>query len=217
MKWKYKGIYLLAFLLIGLLLAGCSASGDNKVATVNGQNITADELDRQVQLIKASYEQHQMEWNEEEMQTLILEHMIDQTLLRQEAEKDGMAPSDAEVQENIETVKGQFPSEEEFNQVLEYQNMSVADLKVDIYNEISVNRYLDENIESQDIVVSDQEVIDYYEQFKASVEAQGQDQVVSIEEVRPQIEEMLIAEKLEVATSAIIQELRANGEIETFI
>lgn len=217
-KRKFKGVYLiLTFLLIGFLLVGCSASGEDKVATVNGHTITEGELDRQVQLIKASYEQHQMEWNEEEMRTLILDHMINETLLRQEAEKDGMAPSDAEVQESIDSVKGQFPSEGEFNHALEYQNMTLADLKVDIYNEISVNRYLEENMDSQDLVVSDEEVIDFYEQFKASVEAQGQDYVLDIEEVRSQIEEMLLAEKLEVAKSGVIQELRAKSQIETFI
>lgn len=216
-KRKFKGVYLLTFLLIVFLLVGCSASGEDKVATVNGQTITEGELDRQVQLIKASYEQHQMEWNEEEMRTLILDHIINETLLRQEAEKDGMTPSDAEVQENIESVKAQFPSEGELNQALAYQNMTLADLEADIYNELSVNKYLDENIESQDLVVSDEELIDYYEQFKASVEAQGQDQVVSIEEVRLQIEEMLEVEKFEEAKSGVIQELRAKSQIETFI
>lgn len=118
---------------------------------------------------------------------------------------------------NIESVNGQFPSEDEFIHALEYQNMTVADLEADIYNELSVNRYLDENIESLALVVSDEEVIDYYEQFKASVEAQGQDQVVGFEEVRLQIEEMLEVEKFEVAKSELIQELRAKSQIETFI
>lgn len=216
MNRKLKGICFLSFLLIGLLLVGCSAPGGetDKVALVNGQALSMSEFDRQKQSLKASYEQQQMEWNEAEMEKRLLDHMIGQTLLLQEAEKEGIEPSAEEIEQSLEAIKSQFPSEEELTQALAQQDMTIEDLQTDIFKELSLNGYLKQAIPRENIAVTDEEISAYYEQYKASVE---EDQLQSLEALKPQIEQLLAQQKTDQATNEVIEELRANSEIETFI
>ena len=218
MRRNLKGIYLICFLLIGLLLVGCSASseeGADKVAIVNGQTISTSEFDKQLQYAKASTQQQQMEWNEEEMEKVIIDLMVGQTLLLQEAEKAGIQASAAEIQENLDMMKSQFQTEEEFNQALGSQNFTLEQLEEEIFKEISINSYIKQTINAEDVAVTDEEISTYYEQYKASIEEE--DAIQGLDELKPQIEQMLGQQKVQQAKSRVIEGLKVDSEIETFI
>lgn len=185
----------------------------NKIGIVNGQVLTESEFDKQKQYLKASYNQRQMEWNDEEMDKLVLEQMIGHTLLLQEAEKQGIKPSTEIIEENVDKIKSQFPSEQEFNQALESQNMTIEQLEADISKEVSVNGYLEKVIASEQTVVTDEEVSSYYEQYQASAGDQAQD----FETVKPQIEQIVKQQKVGQAIGVVVEGLKAQSEIEIFI
>lgn len=184
----------------------------NILCTVNGQSLSADEFYRLKQYLKASYNQRQMEWNEEEMEKVVLEQLIGQALLLQEAEKEGIQPSDEMIAENVEKIKSQFPSEEEFTKVLESQNMTIEKLQSDIFKEISANEYLEKAIPSEETEATDAEIAVYYEQYKASAGEEAQD----FEDVKPQIGQMISQQKTGQAISRIVEGLKTQSEIEIF-
>jgi peptidyl-prolyl cis-trans isomerase C len=152
------------FLLLGvLLLTGCNT---NVVATVNGEEITQQQLDKRVSIVKDYYEkQYGQKIEGQDAQKLIdnmkpglLDEMISDTLKRQEARKVGKDMTDQQIQEKIDGVKKQFPNEEAFKNFLAQQDLTEKDMA-----------YM---LNLQDVVLKDvkapteEEVQEYYDQNK---------------------------------------------------
>ena len=184
----------------------------NLKAIVNGQPLSTSEYEKKKQHLKAIYNQRQIEWNEEEMDNLALEQMIGQTLLLQEAEKQGIKPTSESIEENLEMIKAQFPTEEEFNQAMESQNMTLEQLRSDISNEISVNGFLEKIITSEEIIVTNEDILAGYEHYKASAGEKAQ----NLDEIKSQLEQMLKQQKAGQVISKVIEKLKTQSEIEIF-
>ena len=180
---------------------------------VNGQALLTSEFERQKQYLKESYNQRQMEWDEQEVDKVVLEQMIGQALLVQEAEKEGIKVDNETIEQNVERIKSQFTTEEQFYQALESQNLTLEQLEHDIYKEARINGYLENNISSEEIKATNDEISFYYEQYKASAGNQAQ----GFEEVKPQIEQIITQQKVGQAIGVVVEKLKAQSEIETYI
>ncbi|KUO58021.1 MAG: hypothetical protein APF84_18525 [Gracilibacter sp. BRH_c7a] len=186
---------------------------ENMKCIVNGQALSKTEFNRQKEYLKASFNQRQMEWKEEEIENLALEQMIGQALLLQEAGKKEIKPSAEKIEQNVENVRSQFSTEEEFNQALESQNMTLEQLEADISKELSVNDFLEQTIPREETVVTEEEISAFYEQYKAN----AGDQAQSLELVKGQIEQILSQQKVGHAIGKVVEKLKTESQIETFI
>lgn len=163
MKIRKGSIIVGLLVLAALVFTGCGA---NVVATVNGEKITQDELTLQVNTLKESYEKQGIDFSGDNGPTLMaslekdtLDQMIDTRIMLQEAKKLGkLEPQD--IQEKIQPLKVQFPTEEDFKSFLDQVKLTEEEVAYILYlqeettkdvapaSEDDLKKYYDENKET---------------------------------------------------------------------
>ena len=165
---------LILCLMMTVSLIGCSS--ENKiVATVNGQDITLGNYEKLLALNKSSMETYYGSdiWSqevedgktyEEMLKEMILETMIGSEVIYQQAEKDKVAPTDEQIQEQIdsfnESMKNDTESQEEFKKM----GIDEEFLKFQFARDLA-NTNLQEKFE-EDTKISEDEMKKYYEENK---------------------------------------------------
>ncbi|MCL2503966.1 MAG: peptidyl-prolyl cis-trans isomerase [Coriobacteriia bacterium] len=138
-------------------------------ASVNGEKITIEELDKQLAQYKEQYPQlfqgKDAEQRELEYRRRLLDNLIDQVLVRQAAKDKGVDITDEKVAQQIDQLKAGFENEKKFLEALESANMSEESLKKQI-SEQMVTQGIIESLEVN-TTVSDKEISEYYEKNKA--------------------------------------------------
>lgn len=145
---------IIVLLVIGLSMFGVDAiiggfSGEPEVATVNGQDITEREFTRTVQM-RRQRQLAQMEnpdpslLNEDQIRQNVLEGLIQQAVLTQDAHAQGLALSSQDVDQLITTmpqfqVDGQF-SRERFASAVRNLGMGVAEFRDALRTQFLVNQ-----------------------------------------------------------------------------
>ncbi len=150
-----------------LIAASCTKPVSKDVAaTVNGRPISYAELDR---AIAAQFPNAPMKPNADQMTQLRLETLralIDNEILLQRAEREGLLASDADVEAKFNEDKAMY-TQEQFQKLLQQRKMSVADLKAQIRRDLSVQKLFNKEIGSH-ISISDADVTAFYNANKAS-------------------------------------------------
>jgi peptidyl-prolyl cis-trans isomerase SurA len=95
-----------------------------------------------------------------------LRTLIDNEILLQRAEKEGLLASDGDVDAKFNEFKAPY-TQEQFQKLLDQQKMSVTDLKAQIRRGLSVQKLINKEIGSH-ISISDGEVASFYNANKAS-------------------------------------------------
>lgn len=143
-KWIIAGIAVA--LVAGLGLAFYVRSG---VASVNGERIRPAEF----------YKALQSESGKQTLERLILERLI-----RQEAKKQNISVSDAEIQKEADKIKSQFSTTDEFNKALKDSGMSMNDLNENIrLNELVRKLTL------KGVTISEEDIKKYFDENKDSL------------------------------------------------
>jgi peptidyl-prolyl cis-trans isomerase SurA len=158
-------------LLTAIVASGCgantSASGD-VVARVNGKDITTAQLERQ---FASNLQRAEQPPAPEEMDVLklqLLNQMISDELMLQQAAQEGLNANDSEVDVKFSEFKTQQgASEEQFQQALKQQKMSVEDVKAELRKSITLDKLYNKEITSK-ITVSEAEIKALYEKNKES-------------------------------------------------
>src|SRR5581483_5579787 len=150
-----------------ILLASCNRPVSPDVAaTVNGRPVTYAELDR---AIAAQFPNSPLKTNPDQTTQLRLEALralIDNEIMLQRAEKEGLLASDADVEAKFNELKVGY-TQEGFQKVLQQRKISVADLKSQIRHQLSVQKLFNKEIGSH-ITISDADVTAFYNANKAS-------------------------------------------------
>ncbi|AIS53424.1 foldase protein PrsA [Thermoanaerobacter kivui] len=160
---KRKIALILSFVFILLLTVSCSTKKD-VVATVNGENITNAEYKKVFDQVKAQIEsspQYTKDiWNQdyqgkkflEVVKENVLENLITQKLLLQEARKRNITVSDKEI-------NSEYEKEKEVNKDV---------TKEDVKNYLLITKLFDEY--TKDVKVTPEEVKKYYDDNKSQFE-----------------------------------------------
>jgi peptidyl-prolyl cis-trans isomerase SurA len=138
------------------------------VAVVNGEIITLHDLQQQVDDSDPGMDQQgtQSPGRELARQRRILEAMINDKLIVQEAEKFKIEVSDAEIDNQIQHIRSENNlSQAEFAQVLAEQGMEMDQYRQALREEIKKNRVLS-NMVRQKVVVSEDEMMEFYQQHQ---------------------------------------------------
>ena len=157
-------LFVAGALLAGL--AGCNkAPGPNVVATVNGQPIYRADLDKMYQASLANAAQ-QPSTEEADIQRLnILHSMIEDEILQQQAAKLNLVATDEDVNARLTEMKAPY-TEDEFNQKLKQNNMTLDDVKRELRRSLTQDKLLNKEIESK-IDVTDASIQKYYDAHKS--------------------------------------------------
>jgi peptidyl-prolyl cis-trans isomerase SurA len=132
---------------------------------VNGRPITYSELDR---AIAAQFPAAPKSNADQTTQIRLeaLRALIDNEIMLQRAEKEGLLASDADVEAKFNELKAPY-TKEQFQKVLDQRKMNVSDLKAQIRRELSVQKLFNKEIGSH-ISISDADVSAFYNANKAS-------------------------------------------------
>ncbi len=153
--------------LLAISLASCNRPvSANVAATVNGRPISYTYLDR---TIAAQFPNTQMKANDDQTIQLRLETLralIDQEIMLQRAEKEGLLASDGDVDAKFNELKAPY-TQEEFHKLLVQRQMSADEFKAQIRRELSVQKLFNKEIGSH-ISISDADVAAFYNGNKPS-------------------------------------------------
>ncbi len=152
---------------LGLLLTSCNKPVSSDVAaTVNGRPITYSELNR---AIAAQFRNAPLKTNPDQETGVRLEALralIDNEIMLQRAEKEGLLASDGDVDAKFNELKAPY-TQEQFQKLLDQGKMTVADLKAQLRRDLSVQKLMNKEIGSH-ISISDADVAAFYNANKAS-------------------------------------------------
>lgn len=171
---KVISLSLVLVLVLSLCLTGCSMVKIDEeklnkkvVAEVNGVEITRGEYVYQYESVVNYYESYlgtdvfageSGEQLKENLQENILDSMIEQEVLKQEAEKRGFEVTDEEIQAEFDTTKEYYG--DSFESALEEAGFTEETYKEEIRTSLLLSKLEEDLI--KDVEVSDEEALEYY-------------------------------------------------------
>ncbi|MGP3778168.1 SurA N-terminal domain-containing protein [Halanaerobium saccharolyticum] len=207
--------------------------GNQVVATVNGEEISSQQLAQQANVNQILQQVSQVDQQLaqllasseagktvlEELQKAKLDSLIDNVLLEQAAAESDITLTQEEKNEIYEQQKSAIlqqnqMDEEQFLSILEqrgYENEEAYKEEFSNNPQIKINKLIEEEVLA-DIEVSEEELKSAYEENKEAFEQSGQD--ASFEELKPQLEQMLKQQQQSQAINKYLDKLREDAEIE---
>jgi len=138
---------------------------DRIVARVGDEVILLSELEERVsplmERLPKSLSPEERKKREEELRRRVLKDMVEEKLFLVEAKKKSYKVEEAD----IEKIKKNFSSEEEFFKVLKEQGKNISQLKEEIREQLLIRYVIQREILSQ-VRVSEEEIKDFYEKYK---------------------------------------------------
>lgn len=170
----FKELVLIAAVV---MLAGTAAQSqmvDKIIAVVNDEIITQSEFDKAfepyLKRIEQTYQGNNKEGAINQTKDLVLQRLVDDLLIVQEAKKAGTVIKDAEVMEVLrDTLAKQNVTMDDFLKKQENEGHSLDFIKNEIKGQMMRMRLMRREIQSK-IMVSDQEIGEYYIQHREKYE-----------------------------------------------
>jgi foldase protein PrsA len=171
---------LLVMALMGALLTGALAtsgcSNKNVAAKVNGESISTDALNTQLDQLKKQYPNMFTGADGEgrllDFKQRLLDNLINQKLIDQAAKEKGINISDADIQKQIDQLKSGFKDQAQFEAALKSAGMTLDTLKEQIKQQLVTNKLMEALASSQK--VTDAEIKAYYDKNKSQFAQKSQ-------------------------------------------
>ncbi len=184
------------------------ATGD-VAAVVNGEEISMDKFNKQLERQKSMMKQNGMELKDEQlnqMKSKILSQLINTEILLQKANEEGIEATEKKVNERYESMTKDY-SQEEIDKILEQNNTTVDKLKQDLSKQIKIDEYVAKNTE--EVKVTDEEIQKRYDSMK-----KNNDKLPALDKVKPQLKQQIQKSKESQQMSKLLEKLREESEIE---
>lgn len=163
-------VILLCLAAAPLLHAG---SGKNKeqedhqdaVAVVNGEFISRTTYERQLDNERSQRRQNGQEMDEaaeQELESAVLESLIDNELLYQAGAGKGLHAEEDQIEQEFASIRGNFEDQETFVEALERSRFTEQSLKQEIERNLVIRQYVEQEITPQ-VTVSPEETRAYYD------------------------------------------------------
>jgi len=160
----------LSVLLAGLLVtASCgtaSKASADVVARVNNKDITTAQLEKQFQNRLNGAEQPPSPEEAQDLKLQVLNQMINDQILLEQASASSLSATDAEVDVKFNEFKSQY-TEEKFKDLLKEQKMTIDDIRNELRKSITIDKLVNKEITSK-ISVTDAEIKNFYEKNRES-------------------------------------------------
>ncbi|OQX54695.1 MAG: hypothetical protein B5M48_00195 [Candidatus Omnitrophica bacterium 4484_213] len=145
-----------------------SAEEVNKiVAVVNNEVITQQELDYNLlplyEQYKAVYQNKDLDKKLKRAKENILEQMIENKLILEEAEKRGIKASEEEIEKEIAKARKRFSSLEEFTKTLRQENLNIQKLRERYKEQIMIRKTIQDYLVRK-VDITPEEIASYYEE-----------------------------------------------------
>lgn len=159
-------LFILAIVLFLFLLSAKGFANDKIVAVVNNEIITQKDLDdfknfMYLQL-SAEYKDKELEEKIKEALPEMLNRLIEDKLILQQAKKDSIPLDEVRVKARMAEIKSRYPSEAIFQEILIKQGLTQADIESKIRDQLLIFRMVESEVKNK-IIISPREVTDFYE------------------------------------------------------
>ncbi|WP_010651833.1 SurA N-terminal domain-containing protein [Oceanobacillus massiliensis] len=179
---------------------------DTSVAVVNGEEIKGEDYNPIYTQVKTTMYQYGQDVSDlPSIQNQTVDILIEQALIKQDAEKAGIKVTEEDAQKELAKIKEES-NEEEFAALLEQYQMTEEEFEKQLMDDLTTIKYVDEQFKAE---VTDKEVKEYYDQLKEQNQEVGK-----LEEVEDKIKEVLVNEKQSQQLRAKVDELKENAEVE---
>ncbi|MFP4480465.1 MAG: SurA N-terminal domain-containing protein [Desulfohalobiaceae bacterium] len=150
---------------------------DKVVAVVNDEVITKSDLEREMDRelkLQAEMRSEISSQERENQQRQVLEYMINNILFQQEADRLKIQVSDSEVERHLERIKKEHGLDsQDLKDFLAQQDMDIQQYKQWLQEEIKRSRLLSSMVR-QKVVVTEEEIQDYYEENEEQFQEPGE-------------------------------------------
>lgn len=214
-----KFIFLFLFCFVPAALAlETEQLVDRVLAVVNKEVITQSEFDAIFRPLYEEMKQAGVSENKEEMREMrlkLLNQMIEDRLVAQEAKKLGIEVTDAEVKEELDNLKKDFPDEKTFYDTMKAEGIGMSDIDKRLRERVAIEK-LHEYVIRGKTVVPPAEIEQYFkdhpdefvqkERIKASV--------ITIRKTADSVAKGLMDEASRAEARRIRDELKNGGNFE---
>ena len=171
-----KWFFLLAIIILSLSIAACSQKNvEGMVATVDGQGIRQEEFDTDYKVYRTMFEKQLGEdaldqvgsdgkTFDDTLKEDILEKLITEQIVSQEAEAMNIVVTDEEIAQNIELYIKNMGGEDAFNEFLASNDISKEYIETNMGKEILVQKHKQNYLEG--VNISQEEAKEYFEENK---------------------------------------------------
>jgi peptidyl-prolyl cis-trans isomerase C len=136
------------------------------VAQINGKKITKDELIQQARQMQAQMAQNtrgqQVPPLDDNFYKQVLEGLVAQTLLVEDAKRQGVQVSDEELKPQLAALRGRFPDEATYKKALEQEGITEKQLQEKLRQEAVIQKYVGTKILNE-VAVTDQAAREFYD------------------------------------------------------
>lgn len=191
------------------------------VATVNGVAILKATFDAQLQNAVASYKAQGTDITLDaakfaQLKAQILDALINNEVLNQAAKAAGITASSTLVDNQYQTILSQEGGVAKLAADLAKNNLTDAQLRQNIANQLADQTYLLQNINVSAITVSDAEIAAFYAQYSAVQKtASSTAAVPALKDLSAQIKQQIITNKENSLVADLVASLRAKANIAT--
>ena len=216
-KRTILGVAILVFMLIvGITLSGCKKGGKGgTAATVNGEEITMDKLDKEYKKVAQQPQAGQGSLateQENRMKKQMLFNLMEETLIKQEAEKNNISVKSKDVNDRLKQYQA-GRSKKEFREQLKRAGMTEKDLKEQIESQLLSEKLQDKVVKAKKI--TDKEMKSYYNKNKKQFVGADK-KTLSFKEVKQRIKQMLESQKKQEAKSDWLDEVKESSDVRIF-
>lgn len=190
-----------------------SQEAQSVVATVNGEPITQRELSQSITQFGEAAQAQGVDTTNEESQAQLREQaltvLVNTELLRQAAVARDITISEEAATEQFETIRSDIGGPDALAERLSVLGLTEEELRAQIREELVIQELLDSLFLEAEVEVTEEEIQSTYQQAAAAG-----NELPPLEEVRPAIEEQLLAQKEQQVIDQFLAEQREAATIE---
>jgi len=155
-------------------VAGCSKK--DVAAKVNGETISAAEINQQLEQYKKSYPDMFSGADGParlaDFRQRVLDNLVNAKLVEQSAKQKGILVSDADIQKQLDQLRAGFKDQAQFDAAIKSSGVTLDSLKNSIRQQMVTNKLMEQL--SADQKVTDKEIAEYYQTNKSQFLQQAQ-------------------------------------------
>lgn len=191
------GVFLLA--IMGVMALSIYNQNSDILATVNGEEITSQEV--------LDFQQEYALQGQQVSEQEAVDQLINKEVLSQKATQEGFFMEEAEFMKAMEEQLAlQGSTLEDYKQQLVSQGISFEERSLEIKEQLAINSYIDSKIDPSKIVVTESEVMEFYESL-------DKENLPPFEDIKEQIFKSIQQQKLLEEINSLLTDLKEDSQI----
>ncbi len=186
------------------------------IATVNGEDIDKDifvaAFENMIIAQRISADDENVKDQLNELQNELIGKIIDERLLTQAADKDGIDISEQEIDEKLLPFTAQFETEKELEAKLKEEGFTMDELRADMERLLKLDKFIEQNTEKSEI--TDEALQKAYDDL---VKSSKDENPPSFDEYKDVLHAQLEYEQQEQQMSKLVADLRKESEITIYL